>query len=165
MAIQQAEGGFDIKRLKFYRERARLTQTELGKRAGVCAVQICHLEKGKHKPHPKTAAKLYAALSACFRGGLPMGGMYADGLRRAGCPHCGAPNGHTLEVCIPGIELQCVSCARVFRLDAKGRAYVPGPVSAPAKILLMHEMSAAARARISAGQRRRHARERGEEEA
>jgi DNA-binding XRE family transcriptional regulator len=163
---KQAENGFDINRLKFYREKARLTQAELGKRAGVHPIQISFYETGRvKKPHSKTAAKLYAALSACFRDGLPMGGgMYADGLRRAACPHCGAPNCHTLEVCIPGVELQCISCSRVFRLDAKGRAYVPGPTPLPAKVLLMHEMSAAARARISAGQLRRHARERAEEE-
>jgi DNA-binding XRE family transcriptional regulator len=163
MVTTQAESGFDIKRLKEFREKARLTQAQLAEKSGVHALQICFYETGRvKKPHPKTAAKLEAALSACFPDGLPMTGMCADGLRRAACPHCGAPNCHTLEVCIPGIELQCVSCARVFRLDAKGQAYVPGPPPAPARVLLMHEMSAAARARISAGQLRRHARERGE---
>ena len=163
MLTTQAENGFDIKRLKFYRERAKLTQAELGKRAGVHPVQICFYEKGKHKPHPKTVAKIEAAISACFADGLPAERMYADGMRRAACPHCGAPNCHTLEVNIPGVEFKCVSCARVFRLDAKGRAYVPERPELPKRVLMMHEMTAAARERISAGQRRRHARERGEE--
>ena len=153
MLTMQAESGFDIKRLKELRTRAKLTQAELGKKAGVHPVQICFYEKGKHKPHPKTVAKIEAAISACF----------ADGMRRAACPHCGAPNCHTLEVNIPGVEFKCVSCARVFRLDAKGRAYVPERPELPKRVLMMHEMTAAARERISAGQRRRHARERGEE--
>ncbi|MBE3130611.1 MAG: helix-turn-helix transcriptional regulator [Acidobacteria bacterium] len=165
MVTKQVENGFDIKRLRFYREKAKLTQAELGKRAGVHPIQISFYETGRNKkPHASTIAKLEAALSACFPGGMPQEGMYADGLRRAACPHCGAPNCHTLEVCIPGIELRCISCSRVFRLDEKGRAHVPGPAPAPARVLMMHEMTAAARARISAGQRRRHARERGEAE-
>lgn len=159
METTQAESGFDIKRLKEYREKAKLTQAELGKRSGISPVQVCFYETGRvKKPHAATAAKLAAALSACRVGE----GMYADGLRRAACPHCGAPNCHTLEVSIPGIEFQCVSCSRAFRLDEKGRAYVPAPPESPKRVLLMHEMSAAARARISAGQRRRHAREREE---
>ena len=54
-------------------------------------------------------------------------------------------------------------CLRSDILDEQGRAYVPAPPLAPARVLLMHEVSAAARARISAGQRKqRHARERAE---
>jgi DNA-binding XRE family transcriptional regulator len=161
MVTTQAESGFDIKRLKLYREKARLTQTELGKRAGISLAQIGNLEKGRCIPFRSTLAKLYAALSAYFPGGLPGGGMYADGLRRAAYPHCGAPNCHTLEVCIPGIELQCISCSRVFRLDAKGRAYVPEPPSGKGE-KTGPRMSGEARANISAGQRRRRAREREE---
>jgi len=166
MLTSQAESGFDIKRLKELRARAGLSQRQLAERAGINLTQVAWIETGRtKKPHPKTLAKLAAALSACFESGQSeRWGMYADGLRRAACPHCGAPNCHTLEVCIPGIEFFCISCARVFRLDEKGRAYVPAPPLAPARVLLMHEMSAAARERISAGQRRRHAREREEAE-
>jgi DNA-binding XRE family transcriptional regulator len=167
MVTTQAENGFDIKRLRLYRERAGMTQSELSKRSGVNPIQICFYETGRtKKPHPKTAEKLLAALSACFREGLPPAKPMAcrpPGVHRAACPHCGAPNCHALEVNIPGVEFQCVSCSRVFRLDAQGRPFVPEPAPAPARVLQMHEMSAATRERISAGQRRRHARERGEE--
>ena len=168
MVTSRAESGFDIKQLKFYRERARLTQAQLSEKSGVHPVQICFYETGRvKKPQSKTVAKLAAALSACFRDGLPAERMYADGLRRAACPHCGAPNCHTLEVYIPGVEFTCVSCARAWRLNEKGRAYVPEPP----KQTTPHDrpsygrdrmMSKEARANISAGQRRRHAREREE---
>ncbi|MCX6027326.1 MAG: helix-turn-helix transcriptional regulator [Chloroflexi bacterium] len=166
MPTQQAENGFDIKRLKELRARAGLTQVQLGERAGVHPIQICFFETGRvKKPHARTMAKLCAALSACFPDGLPQEGMYADGLRRAACPHCWAPNCHTLEVCIPGIELQCVSCSRVFRLDENGRAYVPAPPKPTTphdRPSYARDMSPEARANISAGQRKRHAREREE---
>jgi len=161
MVTTQAVTGFDIKRLKELRTKAGLTQKDLAARARVSHITICLYENGKvPRPRASVVGRIAAALSACGTGG----GMYADGLRRASCPHCGAPNCHTLEVCVPGVEFQCIVCSRVFRLDAKGRAYVPEPAPAPARVLLMHEMSAAARARISAGQLRRHARERAEEE-
>lgn len=163
MVTTQVENGFDIKRLKEYRKKARLSQRQLAAKAGINLTQVSWIETGRtKKSHPATAAKLCAALSACFPGGLPQdGGVYADGLRRAACPHCGAPNCHTLEVCIPGIELQCISCSRVFRLDAKGRAYVPGPPAGRGE-KDGPRMSGEARANISAGQRKRHAREREE---
>ena len=159
MVTTQAESGFDIKRLKELRAKAGLTQKDLAARARVSHITICLYENGKvPRPRASVVGRIAAALSACGTGG----GMYADGLRRAGCPHCGAPNCHALEVCIPGVELQCISCGRVFRLDAKGRAYIPGPV--PGRGEKRGVMSDEGRENISAGQLRRHARERAEEE-
>ena len=162
MPIQQAGSGFDIKRLKFYRERAGLSQAALGKRSGVHPIQICAYETGRiKKPHPKTAAKLEAALSACFREGLPPAmptkNRPADSIRIV-CPHCGASSFSLAD--IPGVEYKCVSCSRDFKVDGKGRGYV---TKAPPGRGEKHDvMSDEARKHISAGQRARHARDRGE---
>lgn len=163
MPTQQAESGFDIARLKELRTRAGLTQMALGAKAGVSHITICQYECGKvPRPRASVLARIEAALSACpeVGGGFDMT-PYPDGLHRTSCPHCGAPNCHTLERPIPGIEFQCISCTRVFRLDKHGRAYIPEP--RPPVLGQTHLMSPESRANISAGQRRRHQRERAEE--
>ncbi len=120
MATNEAESGFDIKRLKFYREKAGLSQTQLGKKSGVHPIQICHYETGRHKPHARQIAKLEAALSACFREGLPPAkptdGRPPDS-HRIVCPHCGASSFTFSEN--SAIEYKCISCCRIFRPDGK----------------------------------------------
>lgn len=163
MATTQAGSGFDITRLKEFREKARLTQAQLAEKAGVHVISISLWENGKSKkPYQSTLAKLEAALSACFREGLPPAmptkNRPADSIRIV-CPHCGASSYSLAD--IPGVEYKCVSCSRDFKVDGKGRGYVPK--APPGRGEKRGVMSDEGRERISAGQLRRHARERAEE--
>jgi DNA-binding XRE family transcriptional regulator len=127
METKQPENGFDIRRLKFYREKAGLSQAALGKKAGIHPIQVSFYETGRiKKPHPKTAAKLEAALSACFREGLPPATPTENrpaGSIRIVCPHCGGSSYSLAD--IPGIEYKCISCSRGFKVDARGRGHEP----------------------------------------
>jgi len=49
-------------RVKFYRMRAGLTQTELARLAGVNRVSLAHVERGRLKPWPALRLRLAQAL-------------------------------------------------------------------------------------------------------
>jgi transcriptional regulator with XRE-family HTH domain len=51
-----------IPRLRTLRERAALTQRELGQRAGITQASIQKIETGQQEPHPTTIRKLARAL-------------------------------------------------------------------------------------------------------
>jgi transcriptional regulator with XRE-family HTH domain len=49
-------------RLRYLRERAALTQKELGDRAGLTRISVMRLEAGERSPRPGTVRKLARAL-------------------------------------------------------------------------------------------------------
>ena len=51
-----------IPQLRWFRERALLTQAELAAKSGVSEVTINRIEKGRHEPRISTARKLAEAL-------------------------------------------------------------------------------------------------------
>lgn len=49
-------------KVRYYRTQRFLTQDELGRIIGVQGQTVANIEKGKHKPRPKTARELAKAL-------------------------------------------------------------------------------------------------------
>jgi DNA-binding XRE family transcriptional regulator len=155
MPLSKVEHDLLLGNLKHYRTQAGLTQAQLAKRAGITTFTISRIETGQAgKTRHGIVEKLFAALKDIAPVPRPVSGPRPAGSRRLICPHCGSSSYSLSD--IPGVEYKCVSCGRSFMADGK----MPEPVSAPARVLLMHEMSAAARARISAGQRARWAKAR-----
>jgi repressor LexA len=52
--------------LKKLRKERNWTQTELSEKSGISKVQVCHLERGKFTPTPKTLAKLVKVFDIDF---------------------------------------------------------------------------------------------------
>jgi transcriptional regulator with XRE-family HTH domain len=51
-----------LTRLRYWRERAALTQVELAEKAGITQVQLSRIERCDVQPRPTTTRKLAAAL-------------------------------------------------------------------------------------------------------
>ena len=124
--------GFDFSRLKEYRERAGLTQTQLARRAGIHPITICSYEKGKHTARKSTAERIAQALGDIAgidpRADADLSPISPADSFKIVCPHCGAASFTFSE--IPGVEYKCISCSRSFRVDRRGRSYAP---DAPAR--------------------------------
>ena len=166
-----------------HRKYLGMRQLDLARLAHVSQADIVFFEKGRRLPSIGQAKRIALALGlkveALFTDGfrkqdnrgrpikgymppepvmLPNGSRPADSIRIV-CPHCGASSYSLSD--IPGVSYQCVSCSRPFIVDANGRGHVPEP--RPGRGEKRGVMSDEGRERISAGQRRRHARERAEE--
>ena len=164
-----------------------MRQLELARLAHVGQGDIVSFEKGRRLPSADQAKRIALVLGykveALFEDGfrekkdnrgrppksyvpyvppepvmLPSGPQPVES-HRIICPHCGASSYALSD--IPGVEYKCRSCSRGFKVDDQGQSYVLD--SRAGKVKMGHEISPEARARISAGQRRRHARERAEE--
>lgn len=166
MLTKQKDMGFDGGRLRELRLAAGLTQKDLATRAGVNHISICQYETGKARPKLTTAERIWRALVEQRKDEFfgqevrpltqRLRPTLAGGLQLV-CPHCGASSVTFSEV--PGVEYKCICCSRNFKLGADGRTYIPAPP--PGRGGRLEPMSAEHRANMSAGQRARHARERG----
>jgi len=116
----------DLSRLREYRQAAGLTQAALAQRAGVTPVTICSYERGRvTRPRKSVLERIQKALGDGR--GTDTRSKSASGLLVGSfkiiCPHCGAASYTFSE--IPGVEYKCISCSRSFRVDRRGRSYVP----------------------------------------
>jgi transcriptional regulator with XRE-family HTH domain len=84
----------------------------------------------------------------------------ADSIRII-CPHCGASSYSLFEGDIPGLAFKCFSCGRAFGMDGSmAETVTPKAVHDRPSYARDREDSLVTKERKSAGQRRRHARER-----
>jgi len=161
-----------------HRKALGMRQLDLARLAHVCQADIVSFEKGRRLPSIGQAKRIALAL------GLKVEALFTDGFRKQDnrgrpikgyipppeparqapnypsrrliCPHCGGSSYSLSD--IPGVSYQCMSCSRPFTVDAKGRGHVPEP--RPGRGEKKGPMSLEGREHISAGQLRRHARER-----
>lgn len=171
-----------------HRKALGMTQVQLAHLAHVAQADIVSFEKGRRLPSIGQAKRIALTLGlkveALFtdgfreqskRGGWigkaymppepvprPSSGLRPAESRRLICPHCGASSYSLCD--IPGLAFKCFSCGRAFGMDGRmAESPTPRFVRDQPCYARDREDSLVTKERKSAGQRRRHAREREEQ--
>jgi len=172
-----------------HRKARGIRQLDLARLAHVAQADLVSFEKGRRLPSIGQAKRIALALGfkvkALFTDGFreeskntgrpirnymppaPVPRPSIDprpvGSRRLICPHCGASSYSLFEGDIPGLAFKCFSCGRAFGMDGSmAETVTPKAVHDRPCYARDREDSLVTKDRKSAGQRRRHARERAE---
>lgn len=168
-----------------HRKARGIRQLDLARLAHVAQADLVSFEKGRRLPSIGQAKRIALVLGlkakALFTEGFreqskhtgrpvkpymppepvprPSSGLRPADSRRLICPHCGASSYSLCD--IPGLAFKCFSCGRAFGMDGRmAESPTPRFVRDQPCYARDREDSLVTKERKSAGQRRRHARER-----